>query len=361
MILSLLLACPNTSTDKSDTAGGDDAWPEWEEEATADDDGTAGEDSALPEEIEWVEECEPDGCIELAEAVDRGFASVRYGMAGLRVSNTGADYDVCFDRWYTFLSTTSQDAVAGTTSAGLVLEPGDTLDIPYATWGSDVESWWCVEHNQYTSSGSDYTFNGSRAPTRVATYTNDSCDDDRDGHEDHSDTSSIDGLPETQHSVWDYIDDEPVFIVGRRMNWFEVGVGQTVRVALEVTNLGRRRGEATVSEQVPAGWEVSTVSPAADSHVTDSAGNTVLTWSVALGAAVEPSDPYSPTNYDEVELEYALTYTGDCAGREIGYAPNVRWAGTSGSFISEGSSLVVECCGGEEGGLGGGGGLGGLP
>ncbi len=361
MILALLFACAEPSS-KGDTAG--DAWPEWQDEAEEgteptppgqDPDGNEAEPSVDPDE------CEPDACIELAEAVDRGFAAVAYGSAGLTIDNSGP-YAVCFERWYTFLSPESQDAVGGTTETSLEIEPDSTLTLPYAEWStsSEEEAWWCVEHNQYTASGADYTFNGSRAPTRIATWTNDASDQDRDGSEDHHDWSLDDGLPETQHSVWDYLDEEPVFIVGRSMNWFELGIGQTTRVVVEVTNLGRSAGKASVSEKVPPGWAVSAISPAPLSETVDADGGTVITWQVELTAAVEPTDTYAATDYDDAELEYRLTYNGQCTGREIGFAPNALWSSSGDGFVSEGAPLVIQCCGGEDGGLGGGPG-GGVP
>ncbi len=361
MFLALVLACDPTSS-KGDTAG--DAWPEWKEEAEEDTEPTPpGQDPDGEEGEADVDpgECEPDACIELAEAVDRGFATVAYGSDGLTIDNIGP-YAVCFERWYTFISTESQDAVGGTTDTSLEIEPGSKLTLPYAVWSSssDTEAWWCVEHNQYTASGADYTFNGSRAPTRIAGWTNDSSDEDRDGSEDHHDWSSVDGLAETQHSVWDYIDDEPVFIVGRSMNWFELGIGQSTRVVVEVTNLGRHSGKASISEKVPRDWAVSEISPSPSSTIIDSDGATILTWQVELGAAVEPGDTYAPTRYQETELEYRLTYNGSCAGREVGFAPNSLWSSGGDGFVSEGAPLIVQCCGGEDGGLGGGPG-GGVP
>ena len=80
--------------------------------------------------------------------------------------------------------------------------------------------------------GADYTFNGSRAPSRIATWTNDASDEDSDADEDHADPHPADDLPQTQHNVWDYIADRPVFIVGREMNWFEVESGHKAVASL---------------------------------------------------------------------------------------------------------------------------------
>ncbi|MSQ00536.1 MAG: hypothetical protein EXR71_01425 [Myxococcales bacterium] len=355
MFLALLFACaPNSS--KGDTAG--EAWPEWTDQSEEDNEPTPpGQDPDGEEGEANVDpgECEPDACIELAEAVDRGFATLTYGSAGLTIDNIGP-YSVCFERWYTFLSPESQDAVGGTTDTSLEIPPDSILTLPYAQWSSssEQEAWWCIEHNQYTASGATYTFNGARAPTRIASWTNDSSDEDRDGNEDHHDWSPEDGLAETQHSVWDYLDEEAVFIVGRSMNWFELGIGQSTRVVIEVTNLGRSSGRASISEKVPKGWAVSGLSPTPSSNRVDDDGATVLTWEVELGAAVEPSDTDAAARYQEAELEYRLTYNGSCSGREVGFAPNALWRSAGDGFVSEGAPLVVQCCGGEDGGLGGG-------
>lgn len=357
MILTLLLACPNPDAAKD--SGAAEAWPGWAEEAedSAADPTASADDSAEEElDIEYPE-CEPDGCIELAEAVDRSFATIGYGYAGIVVDNLGP-YPICFERWYTFLSSESQDAVAGTTS-DTEIPVGESLHVPYAEWGDDQEAWWCIEHNQYTASGAAYSFNGARAPTRVSQWTNDASDEDSDSAEDHDDYSLSDGLPQTQHNVWDYIADRPVFIVGRDMNWFEVEGRQSVEVVLKVHNLGREDGTAQVLEKLPPGWTASDLSPAPLRNEVGGDGSTQLAWSVELEAAVEPSDPYAPTEYDIAKLRYTLTYAGTCSGREIGYMPNVSWQdGTGSAWISEGSPLVIECCDSDDGPLPGGGGHG---
>lgn len=342
MLLSLLLACPNAGAPSSGGSG--EAWPDWAPAAATDDTATSPIDTAdMPEEQTSEYECDPVGCIELAEAVDRGFSTISYGTYDIQVTNIG-DWPICIDGWYTFLSDTSQDAVAGTTGHD-ELEPGDTAYFPYAEWGDDAPAWWCIEHNQYTAAGALYTFEGERAPTRIANWANNATDEDGDASEDHTDYDPTDGLPQTQHNHWDYLAARDVFIVGRHMNWYEVGGLQSVQVTVVVTNLGRRAGTATVTETLPEGWVASSFSPAVSGNVTTDAGVTTLSWPVALEAAVEPANEYSPTWYDVAELSYILTYTGECHGREIGFSPQVTWTDNVGStWTSAGSPLVLQCC-----------------
>jgi hypothetical protein len=351
VLLLLLLGCPSGGA-KVDSADSTDAWPEWEEE------GADATDS--PPIVSTTDEnddpglCEPVACIELAEAVDRGFATIAYGGWGLEVENRGP-YPICFESWYTFLSSTSQDAVAGTTGVDEIA-PGDGMTLPYADWGADTTAWWCVEHNQYTSAGASYDFNGARAPTRIGGWTQEASDEDSDSVEDHRDAHADDELPQTQHNLWDYIAEAPVFVVGRQVNWFEVNGGQTVNVTVQVTNLGRVSGAGRVTERLPAGWVASSASPEPESNLVDGAGVQTLTWLVEAGAAVEPADTTRDTDYDEVELRYRLTYVGECAGRELGFAPTLLWAdGTGGAYVSEGAPMVLQCCGDDDGfGIGGG-------
>lgn len=345
MLLSVLLACGGSTAPQS--SGSAEAWPEWTD-GSSDTEADSGADTTLdsadlPPEPEETDECDPDGCIELAEAVDRGYASIDYGRFGLNVRNDGP-YPICVERWYTFLSPSSQDAVAGTTGEDEI-EPSGVMTFPYAKWGADTASWWCIEHNQFTAGGSEYSFQGERAPTRIAGWTNDASDEDKDGAEDHDDASPLDALPQTQHNTWDYLADRSVFIVGREMNWFEVAGQQSVEVTVVVTNLGREGGAAQVMEKLPPEWVASSVEPAPMREDTGTDGSTVLTWGVSLDAAIEPASEYSPTEYDIAELHYVLTYTGKCHGREIGYAPNVSWIDHTGSaWTSEGSALILQCC-----------------
>lgn len=352
MILLLALGCPSVGS-KVDTGSSAEAWPEWEEEA--EDSGTAAVE--LPEDDnDDLGLCGPEACIELAEAHDRGFATIQYGSWGLEVENIGP-YAICFEAWYTFLSETSQDAIAGTTGASEI-EAGSGVTLPYGDWGTDTEAWWCVEHNQYTNTGSGYSFNGARAPELPGEWAQSASDEDADAAEDHTDTHPEDGLPQTQHNVWDYIAESPVFVVGRSMNWFEVRGGQTVDVTLEVTNLGRVAGEARVTERVPPGWVVSAGSPAPDASSVEADGGQTLSWLVKADAAVEPADTSKDTAYGEVSLRYRLTYAGPCSGREVGYSSTVLWADPlGGAYVSEGSPLIVQCCGDDDGPNLGGGGL----
>lgn len=348
ILVVLVLGCSNVSG-KGDTGSSSDAWPEWKDE-----EDSVAESVVLPTEDENddIGICEPEVCIELAEATDRGFASVEYGFVNLTIENHGP-YPICFESWYTFFSRSSQDAVAGTTGSGEI-EPGESVGLPYGEWGTDQTSWWCIEHNQSTSAEAAYDFNGARAPSLTGPWAQSASDEDGDGAEDHTDAHPDDALPQTQHNTWDYIAGSPVFVVGREMNWFEVRKGQTVTVTLQVTNIGRVAGEARVTERVPPGWVVSATAVPPDSMSTAADGIQSLSWLVSLDGAEEPANTSQDTDYDEVELDYELTYAGLCGGRELGYEPTVLWADPlGGTYLSDGSPLVIQCCDNEDGpGLG---------
>ncbi len=339
MILAFL-GCPGSGeVDKSD-----EAWPEWEQ-GDAVDSGVPPE-ASVPEVEEEYDACEPEGCIEVAEAVDRGFAQVSYGIMYLRIDNTGP-YPVCFEDWYVFFSDDSQDALAGIPGSSEI-PAGSSLSIPYGLFDETRETWWCVEENQVTSRSGSYDYDGARAPDRLFTFANDETDQDGDLVEDHVDGED-DGLVRTQHNVWDEVQDEVLFLVGREMNWFDLSEVRTAAVAVRVTNLGRADGTAMVSETLPPGWTPSAYDPEPASVTRPGDGSTVITWAVTLQGAINGDSTSDPSEYDVALLRYALDYENDCANRGVGFAPTARWTGVDGqAHDSEGSPLVIECCAPED-------------
>ncbi len=339
MIL-LLLGCPGSSElDKSD-----EAWPEWEEAEPGDSAASPGD--AVPEVEEEFDACEPEACIELAEAVDRGFAAITYGMLYLRIDNIGP-YPVCFEDWYVFTSDGSQDALAGIPGSSEI-PAGTSLSLPYGLFDEARETWWCVEENQSTARAGSYDYDGARAPDRLFTFANEETDQDHDLVEDHVDGEG-EGLVRTQHNVWDEVQGEALFLVGREMNWFDLSEVRTAAVALRVTNLGREGGTAMVSETLPPGWTATTYDPEPVAVSRPGDGSTVITWAVSLDGAVDGYTSSDPSEYDVATLRYALAYENDCQSRELGFAPTARWTGIDGRpHDSEGSPLVIECCAPEE-------------
>ncbi|MBM4365435.1 MAG: hypothetical protein FJ102_04420 [Deltaproteobacteria bacterium] len=338
MIL-FLLGCPGSgAADKSD-----EAWPEWEE-PEAEDSGAPVE--AAPEVEEEYDACEPESCIELAEAVDRGFATINYGLLYLKIDNAGP-YPVCFEDWYVFTSDGSQDALAGIPGQSEI-PAGGSLSLPYGLFDETRETWWCVEENQSTARSGSYDYDGARAPDRLFTFADTETDEDADLVEDHVDAED-EGLVRTQHNVWDEVQGEVLFLVGREMNWFDLSDTRSAAVALRVTNLGREGGTAMVSETLPPGWTPSAYDPEPVSVSRPGDGSTVIAWAVRLDGAVDGSSSSEPAEYDVASLRYTLDYENDCQAREQGFAPTARWTGIDGRpHDSEGSPLVIECCAPEE-------------
>lgn len=337
----LLLAACSVGTDEE--AEFDDAGAEAYYAAQEDDDV---EDDA-PEEADGpsvdTRECPPPACIQLAEGVDRGMVSiVMTGGGAFQLTNHG-EIPVCLDRWYTLFSPTSQDAVGGVTTS-LEIAPGEAGYLTYGDWGDDVEAWWCIEEDQYTAVGAEYSFNGADAPDLLQSYALDDWDLDEDGREDH-DEWSFKGVSGAQHNIWNYLDSSPVVVVGRATNYYELTTGEAVQVEIEVTNLGRLPAAARVQETLPVGHYASafTIEPSSQDF-DEGTGATTYTFDVTMPAALDPQNGGSAT-YGEARIGYLLTYAGACTGREMGFAPSARWTDASGdAWVSAGADMVIECC-----------------
>jgi hypothetical protein len=285
----------------------------------------------------------PDGCVSLAEAVDRGWARIDSDAAAvLWVAVT--DVEVCTDGWYTFISEDSQDASAGTYVADTI-EAGESYPMdPEGPDATDLGEWWCVELPQNTQPAS-FDFDGAHMAPPIVHFLEDETDEDGDGTEDHDE--DVLGVPQTQQNIWAYEDENPLIVVGRESNYVQVDVGDQAEVILRVTNLGREDGTATITERVPAGYVASGFTSSPLSSTFDSSdGSTSYTFSVSLRAAIDPVIAGDPTDYDIERIHYFITpEESGCAGRTTGFAPEADWADLSAdSWTSEGSALVLECC-----------------
>jgi hypothetical protein len=286
----------------------------------------------------------PDGCVSLAEAVDRGWALVEMDVdASVLVENVG-DVPICLDGFNTFISHDSQDATAGNYLPDTAA-PGTSFTLG-AEGGADTTrgEWWCVELAQATAVAS-YTFDGAEGSPPVTHFIADDTDVDGDGVEDHEDDSAF-GTPQAQENIWDYEDDNPVIIVGRESNYLQVDVGQDVDVTVRVTNIGRQAGHATVRERVPAGYVPAGFDPAPTGSTAESDGSTTYTFSVSLDAGADPTDVGGPSTYDVAEIHYSLSVRpSGCAGRTTAFGPEADWTDDAGdSWTSAGAALVLECC-----------------
>lgn len=308
------------------------------------DSGGLGLDPACPQ---------PTACISLAEAVDRGFASVTWN-GELIVDNFGP-YDVCAGRWHTFFSETSQDAIAGHADAEWPAEPEDAWVIESGTaWMHDYArsegdpAWWCIERTQVTNPGSAYRFTGARAPEPLMAYVMNETDTNDNGVEDHDDYADpTTGAPWTNHNIWDHVAEEPVYVVGRIPNYVELRPGESAPLTIEVVNLGREASTLRVSETLPAGVRGHSFSVTPSSSTTHSDGSTTHEWAFKMSGAEDDADTSAPTTYDIVRIDYQATWERpDCNTREKTWAPEVSWTSESGSFTSTGTELVLVCCDG---------------
>jgi len=295
---------------------------------------------------------QPTECISLAEAVDRGWASIQFDGT-LDVDNDGP-YEICSGRWHTFFSDYSQDAIAGHTDISwpgepedaMVLDPDDLWPHQYArTVGGPA--WWCIERTQVTAYGSPYRFTGARAPSPLLSWVFTETDTNSNGIVDQNDYADVTtGAPWTNHNIWDHIAEQPVYVVGRTPNYLELTPGTSAPLTIEVVNIGREASSIQVSERLPAGaraWGFS-VLPTTSEENGD--GSTTHTWYFKMNGAEDDEDVNQPSIYDTVQIDYNVEWTRpDCGYREKTWAPEVSWLDLDGvRQVSYGTELVLVCC-----------------
>ncbi|MFK7927862.1 MAG: carboxypeptidase regulatory-like domain-containing protein [Myxococcota bacterium] len=304
-----------------------------------------------PNEYSWVEttdcliNCDiPVPCVGLAEAFDRGGAAVYYNEAGaIEVINTSEDLEICMDDWMVVFSETSQDATFGQrdpvrVGPGASTEAGYAHDVYKPEGADENQAWWCVEREQYTQAGSEYTYNGSLTPDllyeliRYRTDVNSSLIED---HEEIVEGQYI----QSQMNVWNTEIQSAIILVGRQRSLVQLRRPDSVAtIVVEATNLGQKAGRAVVSEDVPAGFDVFGVS---DGGVVSQRrdGGFTINWSVNIAGAV-PRDNAHAT-YSTHELTYQISRsTDECMGRCPGYGVTAQW----GPHASASEPLIIEVC-----------------
>lgn len=297
---------------------------------------------------------QPTDCISLAEAVDRGFATVEL-QSDLEVANQGP-YPICLGRWHAFFSDASQDAIAGHTDIAWPSEPHDALELSvddlwahaYArTEGGPA--WWCIERTQVTQPGSIYRFTGARAPEPLLAYVH--TETDTNGNDvidqiDYADPTT--NAPWTNHNIWDHLAARATYVVGRIPNYLELQPGTSAPLTIEVVNIGRDTSNIQVSETIPAGARAYDFSVTPSVSETHSDGTTSHRWYFKMGGATDDDDPSVPATYDTVSIEYKVAWERpDCGYREVGDAPEVTWTDSAGdTYTSKGTELVLACCDG---------------
>ncbi len=267
-------------------------------------------------------------CMGLAEAFELGSLEARTNTMGvMSLTNTDPELDVCVDRWTVWLSPETQDMGLGDPyydngavypMGSLTLAPGDKASFSYGA--TQTQGWFCVEKTQTTKATQpeDWLFYGMRVPTQLMRWM---------------------GQGGDQEAIWDYMDQHPVFVVGRDTNVVQPGD----MVQVHAINMGRQHGVAEVSELLPEGWSASDFSLEPESIQSTDEG-TLVTWNIALAAAIDTNEN-AHTIYDEQLIQYRLELAGaECGPRTYLNEPEALWSDGDGEpQQSEGSPLLVIC------------------
>ncbi len=256
----------------------------------------------------------------MGEAWDRGLLTIESSFrAGIRITNLDPLTPIAMDQWFLLVAPTSQDAIAGSMVPGdLTLLPNSTNYFAYD--GTSANAWYCIEYDQYTNQGAPYTFLGAHAPEPLLG----------------------DVLTGDQDGSWAAQTAQAVIAVGRTSNYVEVGAGESVATGIVVLNIGSMPGDTTASETVPAGFAASGFSVEPDRAVAGADGSTTYTWALSLdGRNVAPNE--GNTTYDERDITYALTRTGDCSGRQTAPEASAEWDDADGAETSTANALTIRC------------------
>lgn len=290
---------------------------------------------------------EPDDCYTGWQALGLGILSAEVSATGTVTFHNSGAYDVCLDSWMVF------DAPSG--GQGEVLGPqggewggeyrvpaGGSAETYYGSWTTangvvedflGGDAFWCVERGTYMSSGAEYVGWGALVPEDIQEMIALSDDVDGDGVEDHVDYTDSTGV-QTQHTIWDYQNSHAALMVGKLA---EATASGTVQVDLHVENRGVLATTGTLSDTLPATWELVSCDDMPDAELLVD-GATVLEWDMTLGGctddcAVVDSHDISceirsmlPVDHDIVELPAASIAYNDGADDEV------SWSGEAVAF-----------------------------
>ena len=268
----------------------------------------------------------PPPCMGLAEAWNIGSLYARVdGMGTMILENQDPDLDICIDDWTVWISPETQDMGLGDIGfdpggeyplGSLQMGPGDSQQFTYGALSGNA--WYCMELTQLTQPTDNWTFFGARVPTPLRS---DMLNGDQDG-------------------VWEYMEFNPVPVVGRDTN--AVVPGDTV--VLRSVNMGRRVADFRLVETLPAGWAATDFSVEPDDLWINSDSSTSYAWDLSLGAAYDTGE-YDATIYDWSLIRYTLEMDGaDCKGRMYLEEVEAWWTDHEGQDeISLGSPLLVTC------------------
>ena len=268
----------------------------------------------------------PPPCLGLAEAWNIGSLYARVDAMGTMIlENQDPELDICVDDWTVWISPETQDMGLGDIGfdpggeyplGSLQMGPGDSEQFAYGALSGNA--WYCMELTQLTQPTDNWTFFGARVPTPLRS---EMLNGDQDG-------------------VWDYMDLNPVPVVGRDTN--AVVPGDTV--VLRSVNMGRQDADFRLVETLPAGWAATDFSIDPDDLWINSDSSTSYAWDLSLGAAYDTGE-YDDTIYDWSLIRYTLEMDGaDCKGRVYLEEVEAWWTDREGQDeISLGSPLLVTC------------------
>ena len=192
------------------------------------------------------------------------------------------------------------------------------------TFQYDAESdpaWMCIEETQVTQGTTDFWFFGAYVPEPLRTKL----------------------ALDSQDVIWDEIATNPVVLVGRVQSTFELAVGESEEITVEVMNLGRVATDAQVVERVPEWLRVVAAGDATATVEPD--GTTTLEWdTISLAGAFDTDDLDDATIYDPHYLSYEVTLDACPESRNVGMGPSALWVDAGLTLrTSDGSPLVVHC------------------
>ena len=263
-------------------------------------------------------------CYGVAEAWDLGFLELQLESTGAHTLTNSGDHDVCMIEWMPFFSNASQDAALGKTTLDgdwerIVIASKQSVTFAY---DAEVEpAWMCIEQTQVIQATTDFWFFGAYVPEPMRSKL----------------------ALDPQEVIWEEIATNPVVLVGRDRSTFELDVGESADITIEVMNLGRIATDAEVVESVPEWLRV--VDPGDATATVEPDGTTTLVWdTVSLRGAIDTEELDEATIYDRHYLSYTATLEACPAERNIGTGPTAVWVDAGiAQRTSDGSPLVIHC------------------
>jgi len=236
--------------------------------------------------------CEPpDDCLSVWEAHNLGILDIMSDDdlgAGVTFTNLSDDLNVCLDELTVYNSDDAQQLFIDpeVTDAGIELEPGESHTVYYGSWTTPngtrelylgEDAWWCADSTTPYEPDSVYTYTGEGVPEGLLERVALGRDTDSDGIDDRDDWFGSNAVV-AQADLWSYQKNFSVLTVGK------LGVAEDcgITVTLAARNTGDVLGDGTITDTIPAGWDIDNVDVSPDSRTTNTDGSQTITWDVSL-------------------------------------------------------------------------------